>query len=338
MEIDKDYVWNYLQENKVKPPDELIPITSYPKYLRVIYDRLVKDIMQRNFQGKVSTFIPGRRFVSLSVTGSACELNCEHCHTYYLSHMQDVSSDKKLRDVLDALIDQGALGCLISGGCDSSGKVPLLKFYKTLKEYQENSSLIFNFHVGLINEEEIQKIATIQPDIVSFDLTLDDAIIRDVYHLQRQVEDYITTYKKLIEHGVRTIPHICTGLNFGNVKKEFLALQEIAKYPVDLIVFLVLIPPPEHADFHKVNPLDIRNLFTTARLLFPQTELSLGCMRPRDQFRQRIEEYAFRAGFNRFEIPSKNTLKLMKESGMTVQNYNVCCAVSNDQLRKLSKP
>jgi uncharacterized radical SAM superfamily protein len=338
MKIDREYVRKYLTEKKVELPDDIIPITVFPNYLKVIYNSLIRDILKQNFNDQISSFIPGKQFVSLSVTGSACDLNCEHCHTHYLSHMTDVSSEEKLRETLDSLIEQGVLGCLISGGCDSEGKVPLLRFHQILKEYKEKSSLIFNFHVGLIDEEEIQKIAEIQPDFVSFDLTLDDSIIKNVYHLNRKVEDYLFTFKKLIEHGVRTIPHICVGLNFGNMKKEYLALQEIAKYPVDMIVFLVIIPPPEHEVFHRVNPMDVSNLFTTARLLFPQKELSLGCMRPRDKFRHLIEEYAVRAGFNRFEIPSKKTLKLLKEKGLSVQTYNVCCAVSKSKLHSLSKP
>ena len=338
MQIDRRYIKDYLQKHQVKLPDEVIPITTYPNFLRVIYSRLFRDIMKENFNDTIRTFIPGKQFVSLSVTGSACELNCEHCNSHYLSHMHDVSSEEKLRKTLDSLIDQGALGCLISGGCDETGKVPLLKFHHVLKEYKENSSLIFNFHVGLIDEEEIQKLVEIQPDIVSFDLTLDETAIRDVYHLNRKVEDYLNTYRALIQNGIRTIPHICVGLNFGKLKKEFLILQEIAKYPVDLIVFLVIIPPPEHASFQKINPIDVGNLFATARLLFPRTELSLGCMRPRDDLRQNIEEYAVRAGFNRFEIPSKKTLKLIKEAGFSVKPYNVCCAVSQNQLDKLSKP
>ncbi len=338
MTIDKEYIQSYIKKHQLDHTSDIIPVSQYSESVQEHYKNLSLDILKQNFNGKISTFIPGKQFVSLSVTGSSCELNCEHCHTHYLNHMEDVSSEDKLRRSLDSLIEQGALGCLISGGCDSEGRVPILKFAETLKEYKENSSLIFNFHVGLVNEEEIQKLAEIQPDFVSFDLTLDDDAIRDVYHLKKTVQDYISTYKSLIQHGVRTIPHICTGLNFGNIKKEVLILHEIAKYPVDLIVFLVIIPPPNHPTFHDANVDEVGNLFTTARLLFPQTELSLGCMRPRDSHRHQIEELAVHSGFNRYEIPSKKTLKLISKYGLTTHTYNVCCAVSQNRLDKLPMP
>jgi uncharacterized radical SAM superfamily protein len=338
MPIDTQYIQDYLKRYRLEYPDDIIPLSLYSKPIQQHYKELCMQILKHNFSGTISTFIPGKQFQSLSVTGSTCELNCEHCHTHYLEHMIDVSSEKKLRKTLDNLVEQNALGCLISGGCDAEGRVPLLRFHQTLKEYKQNTSLIFNFHVGLINEQEIQKIADIQPNFVSFDLTLDEEIIRDVYHLRRQVQDYVTTYQSLIKNGVRTIPHICVGLNFGDIKNELMALQEIAKCPVDLIVFLVIIPPPDHPKFHSANIKEVGNLFTTARLLFPQTELSLGCMRPRDSNRYQIEELAFHSGFNRYEIPSRKTLKMIKENGFTVKTFNVCCAVSNSKLDELSTP
>lgn len=338
MTIDKEYIQSYIKKNNLEFKEGIIPVSRFSESERELYKDLSLDILKKNFDGNINIFIPGKHFTSLSVTGSSCDLNCEHCHTHYLNHMEDVSSADKLRKSLDTLVENGALGCLISGGCDSDGRVPILQFSEILKEYKEKTSLIFNFHVGLINEEEIQKLADIQPDFVSFDLTLDNEAIRDVYHLNRSIKDYVNTYRSLIEHGVRTIPHICIGLNFGDVKKEAAILHEIAKYPVDLIVFLIIIPPPDHPTFHNANVGDVGDIFTTARLLFPHTELSLGCMRPRDAERRKIEELAVHAGFNRFEIPSKKTLKLMKSYGLSTNTFNVCCAVSQDTLQKLSKP
>ncbi|MBN2155534.1 MAG: hypothetical protein JW776_05790 [Candidatus Lokiarchaeota archaeon] len=337
MEINKTYIQNYLKQHHLDNPDGIIPLSSYSESVQKHYESLSMDILKRNFGGKISTFIPGKQFVSLSVTGSSCELNCEHCHSHYLSHMQDVSSEDKLRKSLNYLIERNANGCLISGGCDSDGKVPLLRFFSTLKEFKQKSSLIFNFHVGLVNEEDIRKIAEIQPDFVSFDLTLDAEIIHDVYHLKKHVNDYISTYKTLIQYGVRTIPHICVGLNFGDIKNEILALHKIANHPVDLIVFLVIIPPLEHPKFHEVKMDDIRNLFTTARLLFPQTEISLGCMRPRGAHRHQIEALAVHAGFNRYEIPSRKTLALIQKKNLSIQTFNTCCAISHTAMNQLSK-
>ena len=121
-------------------------------------EQLIKEITFRNFNNEVNIFIPGRFFPALSVTGTDCSLQCEHCNITYLSHMTDVSDENKLRKSLDKLVSSGAQGCLISGGCDEDGKVPLLGYKDIFREYKEKTDLIFNFHVGLLNEEEIEPV------------------------------------------------------------------------------------------------------------------------------------------------------------------------------------
>ena len=145
-----------------------------------IFNTIVAKITEKNFNNTICLFQPGDQFIPLSVTGKDCELQCEHCNKKYLQDMKDISSEKLLRDNLDALIAKNAQGCLISGGSDENGKVPFLRFKDILIEYKKKSDLIFNFHTGILNENDVKELSEIEPDVVSFDLTLDDDIIKNI--------------------------------------------------------------------------------------------------------------------------------------------------------------
>ncbi|MHA1727324.1 MAG: radical SAM protein [Promethearchaeota archaeon] len=310
--IDENYIKNFTKRNT----------DVYP---------LFDNIIRTNFNKQISLFTPGNDFPSLSVTGNACELRCEHCNTKYLHGMKDVSSGEKMRKTLDELISRGVKGCLISGGCDSDGKVPFLQFKDILHEYKEKHNLIYNFHTGLLNEEEIKELAEIPPDIVSYDFTVDEEIIHNVYHLDKKPKDYSKTLENMIKYGIRVIPHVTIGLNFGRVKKEIDTLEYLLNHEFDLIVFIVLIPPKDSEKFKPTNITEVTRILMKARLMFPLTELSLGCMRPKNkELRVKIEDSAVAAGINRFALPSKKTVRKLIEKGYEINKFNACCAIPLD--------
>src|SRR3972149_4910339 len=66
------------------------------------------------------------RFVSVSVTGTACALACEHCKMHVLEGMAALPKfDGSLFDLCGELAERGARGVLVSGGCDRRGGGPL---------------------------------------------------------------------------------------------------------------------------------------------------------------------------------------------------------------------
>ena len=82
---------------------------------------------------------------------------------------------------------------------------------------------------------------------------------------------------------------------------------------------LAYLPPPQ--------PQDVTQIITYARHLFPQTDISLGCMRPRTHLRQEIELAALHAGATRMEIPTKKTLQEAQHLGYTIRTIHACCAL-----------
>ena len=75
---------------------------------------------------------------------------------------------------------------------------------------------------------------------------------------------------------------------------------------------------------------DVSTVVEKAKELFPEKDVSLGCIRPRARFREEIELAALKAGVTRMEIPSKNTLRYAKEMGYSIKKIHACCALPKE--------
>ncbi len=71
-------------------------------------------------------------FPTISVTGTSCALKCKHCGGKVLETMHPALSPKELFDLCTKLKQDGAQGCLVSGGCLPDGSVPLDRFVGAL--------------------------------------------------------------------------------------------------------------------------------------------------------------------------------------------------------------
>ena len=81
------------------------------------------------------------RFAAISVTGSHCDLRCEHCQGKLLESMIPAEDPGTFSQIADRLRLAGALGVLVSGGADQNGEVPL-KFHPFNKSPQREGSTI----------------------------------------------------------------------------------------------------------------------------------------------------------------------------------------------------
>jgi uncharacterized radical SAM superfamily protein len=131
------------------------------------------------------------------------------------------------------------------------------------------------------------------------------------------------------------VPHICIGLYYGEIHKELDSIKFILDSGINpsLIVLIALIPPKKSkTKFKTPKPIDIAKIITIVRILFPHTEISLGCMRPRGSIKVDIEKYAIKGGINRIEIPSIKTLKWLKKENPNIKLkfYSACCAIPQE--------
>ncbi len=251
----------------------------------------------------------------LSLTGRQCALDCAHCGGHYLSGM---------RPIWEAEPD-ASTSCLISGGCDPGGKVPVLAHLERVRAWRPGRRM--NWHVGLISEAEMAAIAPLV-DVVSFDFVGDDATIREVYGLDRTVEEYAQTYR-LLRRYARTLPHITIGLRGGELGHELPAFEWLQELGADGLVLLVFIPTPgtRYADCQPPAPQAVADLLAEARLRFPDVPLYLGCMRPRGQYRDQLDPLAVRAGVNVIVSPARPARSLAAELGLLSRQMRECCVL-----------
>ncbi|MFX1573107.1 MAG: radical SAM protein [Promethearchaeota archaeon] len=294
--------------------------------------KLAQNITKKNFGNILKIYIPNKRFPAVSITGNKCALRCEHCDRKYLNNMKQITENSDLEDFLIDLSEENGVGALISGGSEVDGSVPLLSFLETIKKIKAQTNLIINAHTGLLNEETAKKLSEAQVDIVSFDITMDEEIIRNIYHLNIELKEYSRAIALLKKYNLNIVPHICIGLYYGRLHKELDCIKFIQETKIDpsLIVVIVLIPPKDSKiKFEIPQPIDIAKVIALIRFVFPNTEISLGCMRPKVKLKKEIEKYALSAGITRIEIPSKDTLIWLKNHNSKIQFkfFSACCAI-----------
>jgi len=251
----------------------------------------------------------------LSLTGSHCALDCAHCGGHYLRGM---------RPIWDAEPD-GSRSCLVSGGCDPTGRVPVLAHLDRVRAWREGRTM--NWHVGLVSEAEMETIAPLV-DVISFDFVGDEDTIREVYGLEHGVETYVETYR-LLRRYARTLPHVTIGLRGGELGHERRAFEMLRELGADGLVLLVFIPTPgtRYADRQPPAVPAVAELVAEARLSFPDVPLYLGCMRPKGRYRDEIDPLAVRAGVNVLVSPSRPARRLAGELGLAVREMRECCVL-----------
>jgi uncharacterized radical SAM superfamily protein len=288
----------------------------------------------KNFENAIKLFYPGLKFSAISLTDNFCQLKCDHCNLKYLEHMKRLSDYTSLFDFAKKMEEKGALGILVSGGCDLEGAVPLDMFLDDLSRIKQETKLVVNVHTGLIKNSSIRELAKTGVDVVSFDVTGDDEVIRSVFHLNKSSKDYRNTFHALKKSGLNIVPHICLGLNKGVIGNEFKALRILEEFNPTLIV-IIIFTPTAGTPLQNIKPpssSSIQRFLSILRLTFPEAELSLGCMRPRGLFKKEIEVAALRSGFNRITSPSSAVKHYAAELNIKVEKFYGCCSLPGSLL------
>jgi uncharacterized radical SAM superfamily protein len=271
-------------------------------------------VRRANFADEITWSYPLDTAV-LSLTGEQCALDCGHCGGHYLGGM---------RPIWDAEPDNSA-SCLVSGGCDAQGRVPVLAHLDKVRAWRQGRTM--NWHVGFVSEAEMEAIAPLV-DVVSFDFVGDEATIGEVYGIDRTVDDYVETYRLLRRYS-RTLPHVTIGLRGGALGHELPAFERLQELGVDGLVVLVFVPTPgtHYADHQPPAVTAVAELLSEARLRFPDAPLYLGCMRPKGSYRSQLDPLAVRAGFNVIVSPSRPARQLAEEVGLATLQIRECCVL-----------
>ena len=300
--------------------------------------------IRRAFFGNELTFsIPGtisyrdatlpsqeEKFSAISVTGSDCALRCEHCKGRLLESMIPAKDPETLLRVAERLRTHGTHGILVSGGADKNGEVPLREFIpaiRVLKERDPQFKIIV--HTGLIQEEPAKELKEARVDQILIDVIGDDDTIREVYHLNKRVEDYEETLIMLKGMGHHLAPHIIIGHHFGEIKGEWRALEMVTRVRVETLVLVVIKPflPINPSGIKIPKPEETSRISAIARILNPNIPIRMGCIRPAHPWKAKMETGFIDSGVNTIAYPLQNTIDYAKEIGLETKLIEMCCSL-----------
>ncbi len=301
-------------------------------------------LRRRRFGDAIELYAPGlkrwqtsewrperaNRFLPISVTGTACALQCDHCKTKVLQGMITVSREKGLFDTAKELAGQGTDGILVSGGSKSSGEVPLAPHFDDMRRVREELGLKVIVHSGVVSPRLAEGLASAQVDGVMLDVIGADETIRDVYHLELSASDFERSLELLAERGMRIIPHIVLGLHYGHFLGEHRALEMIRRHPVSTLILVVLTPlvgtPMGHLEPPPLE--DVVDFFAFARQAMPDTPINLGCGRPMGEMKVALDQAAVDHGLNGIAYPAEGIVDYARGCGLEPAFYEYCCSMT----------
>lgn len=267
-------------------------------------------------------------FPTVSVTATGCGLNCKHCGGKVLQTMHATSTPEKLLAAATMIKQNGASGFLVSGGCLPDGSVPLKPFIPTIKRIKRELDLTVFVHTGLIDPQTAQALKEAGVDAALIDIIGSNETIKQVYSLNVTTRDYRNSLEALSNAGLNFVPHIIVGLHFGELKGEFQALKMVdaAKPSALVIIAFMPISRTAMADVKPPQPTDIAKVIATARLMFPQVPLVLGCMRPKGKHRCLTDVMALKAGADAIAFPNEEAILYAQTQGYETSFSSYCCA------------
>jgi uncharacterized radical SAM superfamily protein len=267
-------------------------------------------------------------FPSISITGSSCALKCQHCNGKVLDTMFPALTPKELVNLCGKLKRDGAVGCLISGGCLPDGSVPIDGFIDAIAEIKKDLGLTVVTHTGVVNFETAKRLKEAGVDSALIDIIGSDETINEVYHLDVSVGDYDSSLRAFHESGIPFVPHVLVGLHYGRLRGELEALKMISQYKPSAVIVIAFMPI-RGTPMEKVSPPepeDIIRVLASARLLMPGTPLVLGCMRPKGEHRKRTDALAVAAGVNAIAFPAEEAIKLAETMNLKMSFSSLCCS------------
>ena len=278
---------------------------------------------------KTSTYHSSpNQFPTISVTGTTCALDCKHCEGKVLATMHPADTPQRLFELSAKLKQNGALGCLISGGCLPNGSVPLKQFIPTIGKIKRELGLTVFVHTGIIDSATAEALKNAGVDAALIDIIGSDETVKEVYRLNVTVEDYANSLKALDKAGLNFVPHVIVGLHNGQLKGEFKALQMMTQVKPSAIVVIAFMPihGTAMAKVKPPQPTDIAKVTATTRLMFPETPLVLGCMRPKGKHRAETDLLALKAGADAVAFPSEEVIEYAENQGYKLSFSSYCCA------------
>jgi uncharacterized radical SAM superfamily protein len=297
-----------------------------------------RTLSRRHHGDLLQCFIPGKmmymndlgHYPTISITGSRCQLNCDHCQGHILDTMAPATTPSDLVDLCERMDREGEIGVLISGGSMRDGSLPWDDFVGAIRKIKDTTDLKLTVHTGLIDEKMALLLRDAGVDEFLIDVIGSEETLKGVYHLDATLEDMEASLAALEATGRPLVPHIVVGLHYGEVRGEVEALEMVARHNPYLLVIVVLIPirgspmwgvaPP--------SPETVARFISLSRLRLPDVPIALSCARPPGKYRRRLDTLAVEGGINRIAMPAEEALERARELGLDIEFHRTCCSKS----------
>ena len=269
-------------------------------------------------------------FPAFSVTGAACALDCDHCRAKILEPMIPATDPDMLdRKVRDLVLLQNLQGFLLSGGSNRRNEIKYERYYPTIERLKRDFPYLkIAIHSALIDEPRARAMESAGVDTAMMDVIGADETIRDVYHLDRPVEDFERALAALSATRMQVVPHIVIGLHYGSILGEARALEIVARHSVHSLVLVIVMPIYARAGTFRTPPADdVGRLFLTARERMGGRPVQLGCARPPGMHKRMVDAYAVMAGLDGVAFPAEGAVALAEALGRPFEQQHACCSI-----------
>lgn len=289
----------------------------------------------RRWGRKIRFYLPGmftldgRKgcYPAVSLTGTDCELMCPHCRGGLLANMLVARDGDELRAVATDLSNRGMEGILLTGGCDPEGRLPLDEVMPAIAELKRRTGMYVSVHAGVtMTSDTALKLKEAGVDQALLDIVVDDSTAWHVWGVPsaRTIMDSLET---MTSAGLEVVPHVVVGMDRGRVRGEYDAIDFLRRFAPALLSVVVFMPHVAMKDVAPPPVEDVADVLEYARAKLPETELSLGCARPRGRYRYDLEEMALACGVTRMALWSDRALRAAKRLGLEPEYRYTCCSV-----------
>jgi uncharacterized radical SAM superfamily protein len=277
-------------------------------------------------------------FPAFSVTAGGCALMCDHCQAKILEPMLPATSPEMLeRKVRELIARQDLRGFLLSGGSTRRNEIRYERFYPVVETLKRDYPwLKVAIHSALLDEPRAKRMEAAGVDTAMMDVIGSQETIREVYHLDRPVEDFEATLAALCSTRMEVVPHIVIGLHYGRILGEPRALDIVARHRVHSLVLVVVMPFYARPGTFQTPPAeDAGRIFLEARRRLPDRPLLLGCARPPGMHRRVTDAYAVAAGLDGIAFPADGAVAVADAIGRPAAQEHACCSIKTGRTIKI---
>jgi hypothetical protein len=269
-------------------------------------------------------------FPAFSITAGGCALMCDHCEARILEPMIPAIKPEMLDRKVRQLIETDNLqGFLLSGGSNKKNEIRYTRFYPVVEKLKRDfPHLRIAIHTALTDEAGAREMEAAGVDVAMLDIIGAQETIREVYHLDRPVEDFEATVAALCATSMQISPHIVIGLHYGRILGEENALDILSRHDTKALVLVVIMPfYAKPGTFETPSTGDVGRIFLEARRRLPERQVLLGCARPPGMHKRVTDAYAVMAGLDGIAFPADGAVAVAGMTGRPFHQAHACCSI-----------